>query len=455
MPRGRDEASTDTDALALRRPLRDVTSHRSNAAVQAYLSTKKHRHETPLIQKLAADRIAKASSSTSKRRGASRRRALPPRIVTRSFEDAERFDRALRIFSRLPILSGLSGPLPRLCGQNRGRLEIEREYPTFRMWRATDMITKHRPPYAPRMYAQHVRQLRDTLLRDLSILCAAQMAPDVDLATLFVACRPANERRPAKYVPFLQSFDLDMPKSQGQGRDGHEIDWVQHERDLAQKVKKQFAVLELLAQLALFLPDPPPEDRNHGLDLDRDLNFDHDPETLVHVLDAAKASSDMLHLVISRVPKYAPILAEYAARYARSQLFYLYPRKETPRDYTRKALENHYNAVTRLVQLDPGDKCDQQQPAHHLLEGRAILRILQAALLIQLHANVITVYESRGLVQLDDPHDMPDAYASHEAFVAVTQARRDAREAVQALYAAGRRLPLKTRSLLKDRPVAD
>ncbi|RWA03710.1 hypothetical protein EKO27_g11397 [Xylaria grammica] len=307
------------------------------------------------------------------------------------------------------------------------------------------------------MYAQHVRQLRDTLLRDLSILCAAQMAPDVDLATLFVACRPANERRPAKYVPFLQSFDLAMPKSQGQGqgRDGREIDWVQHERDLAQKVKKQFAVLELLAQLALFLPYPLPEDRNHGLDLDRDLDFDHDPETLVHVLHAARASSDMLHLVISRVPKYAPILAEYVAGYARSQLFCLYPRDETPPDYIRKALESHYNAVTRLFQLDPGDECSQQQPAHHLLEGRAILRIVQAALLIQLHANVITVYESRGLVQLDDPHDTPDAYASHEDFVAVTQARRDAREAVQALYAAGRRLPLNTRSLLKDEPVAD
>ncbi|KAJ2987183.1 hypothetical protein NUW58_g4645 [Xylaria curta] len=373
-------------------------------------------------------------SSTAKR-SASRHR-VRPKIWTRSFDNAEQFDCAARIFARLPIIPGLSCPSPRLCGQNRSRLEMQRECPTYGLWKAVDMIHKICPPYVPRMYVQDVRQLRDTLLNDTSILCASQIALNVDVTVLYVARKSATKRRPGVYVPFLENFDLGMLKSQ----DGFESDWAQHERDLVQKVKKQFDVLELLSQLA---SSPESQQQNHN-------NIDLDPETVVHILKATRPSPDMLDLVICRVQKYAPMLAEYVVEHAVLQLYALGKRRE-PLESERT--RHHCNTVRHLVKLGPSDEDAQQQA--HLLAGRATLLILYAALLIHLHSNIITVHDSKGLLQLDDPNDSPGAYASHENFLSVTQARCEARKAVRDLYAMGGKLPRDIRWFLSDNPVAD
>ncbi|KAI3322826.1 hypothetical protein HD806DRAFT_115727 [Xylariaceae sp. AK1471] len=415
---------SNSDALLLRRPLRDMTSRGSNA--------KKHRSETHLIKRIASDRLSK-TSLTAKHPAS--RHHLPPKILTHSFDNAEQFDCAVHIFTRLPIIGGLAGPSPRLCGQNRSRLEMEREYPTHRLWKAVDMVRKTCPPHVPRMYVQDVRQLRDTLLSDLSILCASQIALNVDVAVLSVACKRATKRRQPMYVPFLENFDLDMHKSQ----DGFESDWVQHERDLVQKVKKQFDVVELLSQLA---SSPESQQQNHN-------NTDLDSETVVHILEETRPSPDMLDLVIRRVPKYTPMLADYVVKHARLQLYTLGKRTSPLRS---ERTVHHYNAVRHLVQLGPSDEDVQQHT--HLLVGRATLLIIYATLLIQLHANVITVHDSKGLLQLDYPNDSPDAYTSHDNFVSVTQARCKAREAVQSLYAMGGNLPRDIHWFLRDNSVA-
>ncbi|KAI1291499.1 hypothetical protein F5Y03DRAFT_400667 [Xylaria venustula] len=413
------------DALPPHQPLRDMTSRGPNA--------KKHRSETPLVKRIASGRISKSRTSPPAKRPPFRSH-LPPKILTHSFDNAEQFDCAVRIFTRLPILSGLAGPSPRLCGQSRSRLEMEREYPTHRLWRAVEMIRKTCPPHVPRMCTQDVRQLRDTLLSDLSILCASQIALNVDVAVLSVACKRATKRRRPMYVPFLESFDLDTYKSQ----DGFESDWVQRERELVQKVKKQFDVVELLSRFASL---PESQQQNHN---DTDL----DPETVVHILEATRPSPDMLDLVIRRVSKYTPMLAEYVASQARLQLYTLGKRTEPLRS---ERTVHHYNALRHLVQLGPSDE-DVQQHAH-LLAGWAALLIVYAALSIQLHANVITVHDSKGLLQLDCPNDSPDAYTSHENFVSVMQACCEARKAVRDLYARGGNLPRDIRWFLRDKSV--
>lgn len=111
---------------------------------------------------------------SSVNRQPSRRRPPPLKIVTRSFDNAELFNCAVHIFTRLPTISGLAGLSPHLRGQNRDKLEINLEYPTVGLWKAPSTIRAATRNRIPRMTVHNMRQLRDTVLNDLSLLIDSQ-----------------------------------------------------------------------------------------------------------------------------------------------------------------------------------------------------------------------------------------------------------------------------------------
>lgn len=225
-----------------------ASARQSRQSRQSLPRPRKPRTATPLVKKVASNRISKLSSSTNCQ--PSRRRPPPVKIVTRSFDNVELFNCAVRIFTRLPILSGLAGPSPRLCGQNRDKLEINLEYPTVGLWKALSTIRATTRNHIPRMTPHNIRQLRDTILNDLSLLVDSQIPFDPDVSSLFVAGKSASRdaRRknamrtdPSWYAPLLDTFDLNKCT----GQEGIEINWAQHKKDLIHKVQAQFNVLEV------------------------------------------------------------------------------------------------------------------------------------------------------------------------------------------------------------------
>ncbi|RYO85070.1 hypothetical protein DL766_006529 [Monosporascus sp. MC13-8B] len=353
-------------------------------------------------------------------------------VRTRQVDNPEQFDCALRIFTRLPAIPGLASQAPRLCGQNRDRLEIELRYPDYGLWRIVDRVHSCGDRTTTLLRVQDVRQLRDAFLSDLSILCASEIAYGTDISTL----RIAHQRRPSSvFLPFLDTFDLNMSAKQ----EGNASHWEKHERDMIQKVNTEFKVLELLAQLS-----SSPKSRQQS-----QCNITNlDAEVVAHVLEAAQPRSDIGNLVVRHVKRYSPGLGRFVARNAQRHLYTLGKRTSPPDRSSQGRTVDYCTTVRHVLQLGPGDE------SVHLLADRAALLVVYATLLVQLHANAIAEHDSQGVLWLDCPGDSPDAYTNYKNFQSVAQARYEAKKAVQDLYAAGGKLDDGTRWFLGDNPVA-
>ncbi|RYO89854.1 hypothetical protein DL766_010486 [Monosporascus sp. MC13-8B] len=391
------------------------------------------KNETSLLKRISSNRISKAPATTSKPKKAIRR---CQQVRTRQVDNPEQFDCAVRIFTGLPAIPGLAGQAPRLRGQNRNRLEIELQYPDYGLWRVVDRVHPCGDRTTTLLRVQDIRQLRDAFLNDLSILCASQIACNTDISTL----RIAHRRRPSSaFVPFLDIFDLNMCVEQG----GNKIHWVKHKRDMVQKVKTQFEVLELLAQLS-----SPRESWQQN----RYNNTDLDAEAVAHVLEAAKPPSNIGNLVIRHVKRYSPELARFAAGNAQLHLYTLGKRTSPPDRSSQGRTVDYCNTVRHVLQLGSGNGHIQQYV--RLLADRAALLVIYATLLVQLYGNVIVEHDSQGVLRLDCPGDSPDAYTTYKSFQSVAQARYEAKKAIQDLYAAGGKLDDDTCWFLSDKPVA-
>ncbi|KAI0536875.1 hypothetical protein GGR58DRAFT_527973 [Xylaria digitata] len=284
-----------------RRLLRNIRDRHANA-----------KRETPLIKKIS--------------------RKKPCDVIIHQLSDAEQFDSAVRLFTRLPSIRGLAGLAPHVCHQDRDRLEIQLQYPSHGIWRIIDRL--------------HSRG--DWLV-----------ASDVSFL------RIVHQRTPVSlFLPLLDIFDLNMCIKQ----DANTVDWPELERDTVRKVEAQFQVFES----------------------QRQSNTELDPGYTLNILQANPPRQPKLSLVVQQVGRYTPEFAHYT-------------------------MEN----------------------------------ILYAAVLVHAYSNVIEVDFSEGLLQLDCP-SLVEPYTSSEDFHLITEAYREALEAVQTLYNAGGKLGREARWFLRD-----
>ncbi|KAI0448270.1 hypothetical protein F5B21DRAFT_166514 [Xylaria acuta] len=153
-------------------------------------------------------------------------------------------------------------------------------------------------------------------------------------------------------------------------------------------------------------------------------------------------------VVLLQVRRYTPEFARYTIARVDGLLLTLQKRASLPDHYPWPVLTNYSDAVRHMLRLSTTDEGAQQQDTH-VLADRAYLRVLYAAALVHSHSKVMEHDFSKGLLQLDHPGPA-EAYTSDEDFHSVTEACREAQEAIQALYGAGGKLERGARWFIRD-----
>ncbi|KAI1827198.1 hypothetical protein F4861DRAFT_436636 [Xylaria intraflava] len=389
------------DQSPRRRPLRSISDRRANA-----------NHETPLIKTLLRNKIKTPlpRPPPSAQHHKPRERPKPWDLITRKLSGPEQFNDAVRVFTCLSSIPGLSGVRPRLYGQDRDQLEIQLYYPKYKFWRVVDRLHSYGDSREPRMQVYEVRQLRETLLKDISILCASHIAFQSDASVL----RVTEHRRKSIFSPLLNTFDFHTAK------EANNIDWTELEKTIVRKIEMQFQVFELFAQ---FNSDTQPQQQS---------STKLDPEETLRILRVNPPSYREMLRVILQVGRYTPELARYIIENT----------KELP--LGDPALTSYCDAIRHVIRLSTIDECAQQSIS--LLADRASLWVVYTAMLVHLHAKV--KQRSQGLLRLTRPGPA-EAYTSCEGFNLVVEAHREARGAIRTLYDAGGELDRTTRCYIR------
>ncbi|KAI0100337.1 hypothetical protein GGR51DRAFT_532591 [Nemania sp. FL0031] len=416
------------DGSLRQRLLRDIADRHANAKAKA-------KHETPLIKTISRKKIKTLPRRRRRRPIIARpytrdQRLRPDDIIIHQLSDSQQFGRALRLFSRLPLIPGLAGVAPRVRRQDhdRERLQIQLQYPGHGMWRIIDRLHSQGEWLFPQLRVHEIHQLRDTLLNDIRILCASHIAFSSDISFL----RIAQLQTPVPLViPLLDIFDLDICTKQ----DTDTIDWLEFERDTVRKVEAQFQVFELLAQF-----ESPTQS-------ERQSNTELDPVYTLSILEANPPRCRTWSLVIQHVGKYTPELAHYTMGQIAAYLYGIQKRISIPSYYPCTELASYSNVVSHMLRLSTPDEGVQTNIS--LLADRAYLRVLYAAILVHAYASVIKEDFSKGLLQLDCPR-LVEPYTSSEHFDLITVAYREAQEATQTLYKAGGKLGREAKYLLRS-----
>ncbi|RYP75174.1 hypothetical protein DL769_003866 [Monosporascus sp. CRB-8-3] len=200
---------------------------------------------------------------------------------------------------------------------------------------------------------------------------------------------------------------------------------------------------KLLAKLSSLSPNLQQQQRQRD-----DTDLDIDPDAVAHILETNPPPGNIGNLVIRLTKRYTPALSRFTIWYAKRHLHNLPSRTCPPTSSRRDMTMRYCDIVGHLLRLVTEVEQHSRQDVR-LLVDRAVLRVLYAVLLLQLHANVITSYRSEGLLQLDCPDDSAEAYTSIENFESVAQARHEASEAVRDLRAAGGELDSSTCRFLR------
>lgn len=210
------------------RPLGDVTVSRD---------VKARRHETPLIKKIAIKHITKAQEAFSVGSRTQRYHHHWGRqlnITIRRFDNQLEFDRAVHIYIQLQTIPNLTSLFPRLHGQDRNRLEIELQYPTYGLLSIYDRARAYDDRTVPLLRMQDACLFEDGLLNDISILGDSQIACDIDLSSLRVMYQGHH------FLPFLDNFSLEMGTA-----DKNNTQWTDLKVTMVQNIKAQFRMLEV------------------------------------------------------------------------------------------------------------------------------------------------------------------------------------------------------------------
>ncbi|KAI1661531.1 hypothetical protein F4813DRAFT_386061 [Daldinia decipiens] len=397
-----------------RRPLSDVMISRH---------IKVRRHETPLIRKIAIKHITKAQEAFPVRPRIQHHRHHHHRhhrdkqlnttinITTRRFDNQLQFDRAVHIYTQLRAIPDLTSLVPRLHGQDRNRLEIELQYPTYGLVSIYDRARGYGDRTAPLLRMRHVCRFKDALLNDIAILGDSKIACDVDLSSLHVVYQGH------RFLPFLDNFSLEIV-----AEDENHTQWTDLKVSMVQNIKAQLDVLERLAQLTA-------SSRRQLQVFETDL----DPELVIKMLQLFEPPSYQQNHIICHVNRYIPDLGQYVADHVMRYLYSLEPRDHLPEESQQEETNSYLEAVRHVLQLSRGN-CHQEAS---LLFVQVSLLIIHAVLLNQLHAKVIKDSGSKNILQWDGP-GVAEAYMSDENFHKVSEAHNEVVEAVKSLEDTGR-----------------
>ncbi|KAI0802793.1 hypothetical protein GGR55DRAFT_682901 [Xylaria sp. FL0064] len=386
------------------------------------LRREKFKREIPLIKRIARK---KANERLPKRpKNALRHRPdlmlRPGDLIIRRLRNDDEFEGMVRVFAELESTSGLAGGKPVIYSQDPDRLEILLLYPDnhFR-----PVIDDRILPKAPYLGLAQVRELRDTLVNDVSILCASRIAFSSDISFLRIGFSK-------KFLPLLDIFDLAMSPTQDVANDT--TNWEELEKDLVRKIDAQFQVFEYLAQLEPLCLDPP-----------KQYNLQLDPEYALRITQGNQLYHTERSLIFQQVCGYSREIA--------SEVIYLLRDLIAGQSRWRlhdALLTRELNTAAHVIRQSSGAEAGTEDYIPLLVDITQI-RILCARLLFAHHAKV-----GMGpiwLIELSNP-GVAENYSSPESFELVKEAFRNAREAIESLYKAGGRLTRMQRRYISDRP---
>ncbi|KAI0538837.1 hypothetical protein GGR58DRAFT_466935 [Xylaria digitata] len=438
---------TEGQQFPSRHPLRNITDRVTNRDSNAKC-TKRTKRETPLIKRIASKHIAKLPQAlppppqpqrstrplTGARHHTPNQRVRPGDVIIHQFDNAEQFDGVLRILTRLPAITGLAGLTPHVSYHDRKRLKIRLQYPVHAISRVVDRLHSCRDETVSQLRVCDIRQLCDTVLNNVAILCDAHIPLSSDMSNL----RIVHQRKPSPaFLPLFDTFDPSMCA----GQDGDSAsDWTERKKQMVLKVKTQFRVFELLAQL-----DPYPRYRRYP-------DIELDPEDAVRILKANPQPTRPRNLVILHVNRYTPVLSRYTIQNATEHLVALRNRTKPLHPSWKEFFTLYSHTIKHVLRLLDTTNKDTQLDVP-LLADRAALWVIYGVILIHLYAKVIESYWSEGVLQIDCPGSA-DTYTSRVSFNLVTEACYEVREAIRSLYAAGGRLDSSSRYFLYSVPKA-
>ncbi|KAI0425214.1 hypothetical protein F5Y09DRAFT_346910 [Xylaria sp. FL1042] len=390
----------------------------------------------PLIKKIAR-RKAKERKLPQPPKGARRYKPddtlNPSQVIIHWLKSFKQFDHMIRVFKRLESISGLSGLRPFIYSQDRERLEILLVYPREHFWLVIDRHSpRRRKRDIPELGLADLRQLRDTLVNDIGILCASRIAFSSDISLLRI-CYSKHHSRNSSFLPLLDTLDLTISAEQQDADDT--TNWDELERDLVRKVDAQFQVFEFLAHLRRPVIEPP---KQYDLQLDG--------KYALCIINANPFYFEEQSLIIQQIGRYS--LDTMRSAVSMLDPLVLRQRGQTaPEDHIRWAM----NAVTHVLRLSSGAEEAGTENYITLLIIIAHIRILWASVLFLTHVKVPFRGSLYQFITLTEPGVAED-YSSPEGFELVTEAFCNAREAIEILYGAGGRLTRTERYHISDRP---
>ncbi|KAI1345553.1 hypothetical protein F5Y01DRAFT_320640 [Xylaria sp. FL0043] len=345
----------------------------------------------------------------------------PGDLIIRRLRNDEELESMVRVFARLESTSGLAGVKPVIHSQDRDRLEILLLYPDdhFR-----PLIDDRNPPYVPRLGLRHVRELRDTLVNDISILCASRITFSSDISFLRIGYSE-------KFLPLLDTFDLARSPAQDVCNDT--TDWEELEKDLVRKVDAQFQVFEYLSQLQPLCLNPP-----------KQYNLQLDPEYALRITHGNQLYRTERSVIFQQVCGYSREIA--------SEVIYIL--RDLTEGQSRWTLHDalvtrELNTAAHVIRQSSGAEAGTEDYIPLLVDITQI-RILCARLLFTYHAKKVRIGPIP-LIELSNP-GVAENYSSPESFELVKEAFCKAREAIESLYKAGGRLTRMQRCYIRDRP---
>lgn len=152
----------------------------------------------------------------------------------------EVFDCAVDILTRLSSESDrrLASRVPHLYFQNRDSRLFSIRDPHYTLLKFMDNV--HPPCSPPLLHHHHVCQVRQALIKDISILCRLRVVWKLDLYKLRIGY--LNKPKPM-YLPFLESFDFETSNT---AQNWEQSEWEGFEMNAVQNVTKHFDVIEVI-----------------------------------------------------------------------------------------------------------------------------------------------------------------------------------------------------------------
>ncbi|KAJ8129026.1 hypothetical protein O1611_g4605 [Lasiodiplodia mahajangana] len=348
---------------------------------------------------------------------------------------SKHYDRAVSWFNRLRTLP-LTGCVPHLRSPNA----IERheglalKYPLGRYRLLSDhMPGQHNLPGVPPLTQHDLRALRRIITRDIAVLYDARIPYESKISvTHLLICRVYSRTlQGVVYKPWINNFDYDMSQDE-------DVSWPNLKQSVIKSVKAQFSVLEAFIELS-----------NHP---QRELPINLEPSAAIKVLNSYRPGLINRNLIIRGVSTYSAALGEHAIEDAVGHLYSLTKRTTLRCNLLAVFTTEERKTIEHVLRLADSAPAAERIRRGKFLAIQALLLAVHAILLVHSHAKAITSIRSENLVVLED--ETADMYTGVEQFQLVTNARRRAVDAANAMDAIDVKIGDRLRGFLK-RPIGD